>query len=242
MSVLSAMCCHADEVGCSIARDINNNRNIIVYSAFDETLGNVIRGKILNNNGEIVIPEFMIADTTSGHVADGSFPSVAHDSVNHRYLVTWNGGWNGSYDVDYDIFGLLVNEDGTIYDTNTDGIGDIYDRFIILYPGDLYTKPRISYDDTNHKFFMVWQNSMEGTVLGQLLNVDGSLYGSQIAISSNCYYHEMSVAYDSINHRFLVVWSHNDIPYTDGDIYGQLVNADGSLYDRNGGRDRRQRR
>jgi len=85
---------------------------------------------------------------------------------------------------------------------------------------------------------VAWMDYRSGAwdIYGQVVNADGSLYGAGITSGVNFtisnalgYQQSPSMAYDSVNQRFLVAWidSRSGTYY---DIYGQVVNADGSLY------------
>jgi cation diffusion facilitator CzcD-associated flavoprotein CzcO len=93
--------------------------------------------------------------------------------------------------------------------------------------------PALAYDSMNNRYLVVYEQfnvGVKGDIYGQLLNADGTAYGSEISISTatNDQY-TPSVAYDSGNGRFLVAWDDERNGNANSDIYGQLVNANGSL-------------
>ena len=67
-------------------------------------------------------------------------------------------------------------------------------------------------------------------IYGQLLNANGTLYGGELVICNfNGDQSGAKAAYDSANQRFLVVWQDQRNNATTGyDIYGQLLNSDGT--------------
>lgn len=146
-------------------------------------------------------------------------PSLAYDSQNNRYLLVYQKSEMGETP---HIFGQLLNCDGTPFG----------EEFLIS-EGDLdKLSPSVAYDGTNQRFLVVWQELRSGTsydIYGQLVNANGTLNGSNFVISdAEFYQYYPKVAYDNANQRFLVVWE--DIRSNDTfDIYGQLVNADGTL-------------
>ncbi len=94
--------------------------------------------------------------------------------------------------------------------------------------------PSLAYDQANGRFLVVYFVSdgakANGSIYGQLVGADGSPSGSSFLIYQTFAYQERpSVAYDSTNQRFLVVWMANPSG-SNYYIYGQLVNADGSVY------------
>jgi len=93
-------------------------------------------------------------------------------------------------------------------------------------PGDYSSD--LAYDPSNNRYLAVFQRvgTNDVDIYGQLINCDGTPAGSEFIIfDSNAFLSENAtkIAYDSDNHRFLVVWAYNS------DIYGQLVDANGSL-------------
>ncbi|MBI5101292.1 MAG: LamG domain-containing protein, partial [Nitrospirae bacterium] len=103
----------------------------------------------------------------------------------------------------------------------------------------------VAYDGYKQRFLVAWEDNRGGAfdIYGQLVRAsDGALFnhtqpadpynppgsaGANFIISNaaNGQY-APSVAYDSANRRFLAAWAH-----TSSVIFGQLINADGSLYD-----------
>jgi hypothetical protein len=89
------------------------------------------------------------------------------------------------------------------------------------------------FDPPHSRFLVAWTDAGLGResvdLYGQLVNADGTLFGSRIPIEVNesqAIY--PAAAFDTVNQRFLVVWM--DGRNGDSNIYGRLVNADGSLY------------
>jgi hypothetical protein len=138
---------------------------------------------------------------------------VAFDPTNNRYLVVWR-----EMGADENIRGQLVNADGTLSGTVfniTTALGDQID-------------PRVSFDPLKNRFLVVWENSSDGSIRGQLLNANGTPNGLELTISSAGQEANPSITFDVINDRYLVAWDR----FVDGtvreDIYGRYVNADGS--------------
>jgi len=104
--------------------------------------------------------------------------------------------------------------------------------FIInLRPMDAtLTKNSIAYDTHNNRYLLVYQ--FDQYIYGQLKNFDGTPFGDKFVISDSDAIDDRrypSVAYDSANQKFLVVWTDlRNRETTITDIYGQIVNADGT--------------
>jgi hypothetical protein len=184
-----------------------------------------IYGQLVNADGTLSGDNFMISDEIHSQLR----PSIAYDSVNQRFLVVWEDRRNGdTYGaVNYDIYGQLVNADGTLFETASDV------NFVISNATNFQIDPCVAYDSVNQRFLVVWEDRRNGDnydIYGQFVNADGTLFETasdvNFAISAAANHQiRPSVAYDSINQRFLVAWDgYNNI------IYGQLVNADGTLF------------
>jgi hypothetical protein len=95
-------------------------------------------------------------------------------------------------------------------------------------PGETYIS--LAYDPTHHQYLAAF--IYEQLVYGQLLNGNGDAIGSSFQISSFVAYDaQTDVAFNPVSNRYLVVWHDGRNSVTSGtDIFGQLVNADGSLY------------
>jgi hypothetical protein len=198
----------------------DNNRYLVVYDKSGD-----IYGKFVSANGITYGAEFVICDDTNGQYS----PSVAYDSVNQRYLVTWqdtrNSGTTGT-----DIYGQLVNANGTLGGSN----------FIISDASINQYSPSVAYDSVNLRYLVVWYDDRNsGTtgldIYGQLVNANGTLYGTLsndnfVISNATTGQFSPSVAYDSVNQKYLVVWTDDrNSGTTDRDIYGQFVNANGTL-------------
>jgi hypothetical protein len=91
-------------------------------------------------------------------------------------------------------------------------------------------EPDIAYDNINHQYLVVFQKISSGPIdiFGQFIDSDGMEIGPAFKISRTSFQTEWpAVAFDTVNQRFLVVWQDSDAG--SDDIYGQIVNADGSL-------------
>ena len=145
-------------------------------------------------------------------------PGIGFSPTEYSYLVAY--GKSGG------IYGQIVNPDGlpqgadfAITDSSSFSYGD-----------------SIAYDSANQRYLMVWMDHRNSAttgydIYGQFVNANGTLSGSNFVIcNANADQRSARVAYDSANQRFLVVWTdERDSATTSTDIYGQLVNANGTL-------------
>lgn len=162
-----------------------------------------------------------VAFSTYGTSSPGDYsPRVAYDSYRNQYLCVFNEV--GSSDTN--VFGRLLSHDGTF----------LGERFAISEEEKTQALIRVAYDSINHRFMAVWGDGRNGTsvadVYGQIINGNGTLNGSEFPITEQLGTHSKyapDIAYDSTTGQFLVVWE--DDRNTNDDIYGQLVNPDGTL-------------
>lgn len=202
----------------AVASDSVNNRYLLVYDkALPSTGRHHAYGRLINSTGSDHGSEFAISSAGG----DLTMPSVAYDKLNKRFLVAWTDSRD---DTRYLTYGQLVNADGSLRGEN----------FVISHGSDIQWYPAVSYDSINQRFLVVWQDyRAESGTYGQLVNADGSLYKTASDINfpiSNASFSagNPSLAFDEVNQRFLVAWQ--DYRSGDADVYGQIVNADGSLY------------
>lgn len=166
-------------------------------------------------------------DTSSSNTY---YPSVGFDPITKRFLVAWEDLRDGS---NTKIYGQLVYSGGGLYNENTlisyqdtDG-GGTQDTNIV---NSKQTKPFISYDSVNQRYFVIWQDGRNGSVslenldiYGQYVDAEGSLRGSNYSISTaQANQYNPTIAYNSQNNQFLAVWKDaRNYTTTASDIYGQ---------------------
>jgi hypothetical protein len=208
----------------SVAYDSANQRYLVVWHDYRNGNSNQdIYGQLLNINGAAIGTPSDTNFFISNAANDEDAPSVAYDSVNQRYLVVWQDNRN----INQDIYGQIVNADGSFFNGN----------FAVCNEGEYQDDPSVAYDSANQRFLVAWQdnrNGGEGNIYGQLVNAGGSLYNTAsntnfvISNAAGGGEYNPSVAYDSTNKRFLVAWEADSS--TSRGVFGQVVNADGSLY------------
>jgi hypothetical protein len=213
----------------SVAYDSVNHRYLVAW-VDDRTSGTTgldIYGQVINADGTPYYTtstkdNFVISSATAGQFQ----PSVAYASANQKYIVVWADDRNAA-NTDRDIYGQFVTAAGSLDGSN----------FVICDDADLQSSPSVAYDSTNEKYLIVWydmrnNNDTASDIYGQLVKAESGLDGNNFVISNDsATQYDPSVAYDNARQKYLVVWADNrnfDPLYSD--IYGQLVNATGSLY------------
>jgi len=148
---------------------------------------------------------------------------IAFDSVNNRYLVVFERV--DSQD-QFDIYGQLVNCDGTPYSSEFPICNATYNQ----------SHPRVAFDGVNKRYLVVWYDqrnisSTVGDIYGQLVKADGTPYGTEIPISKAT--NEQlypDVAYSPTSQIYLVAWmDRRHYPDAPGDVYGQILDQNGTL-------------
>lgn len=166
----------------------------------------------------------------------GSNPSLGIDniSVPRKFLVVWEDNRSGS---NTKVFGQLVNSGGGLYNNNriisyqdTDGDG-AQDTNVA---NSRQTKPFVSFDAVNQRYFVAWSDGRNGStsvenldIYGQYVDLDGTLRGANYSLSTASGSQlAASLAYDSYLKQFLAVWKDGRnatlTSSTASDVYGQL--------------------
>ncbi|MBM7867804.1 hypothetical protein GTO89_14255 [Heliobacterium gestii] len=203
----------------SYINDENGFKNVIASQFIRASDGSPL--------GNTTVVTDVYAIPTDQHAA------VAYDPINHRYLVVWEddrdqpAGYRS-----YDIYGQLLNGDGTLRGGNfvICNNGDQDDVYMTANQYD----PVVAFDSQNEKYLVVWQDFRSfhhNDIYGQFVNADGALAGPASAINmpistSAEEKYDPALAYDDMNHRFLVVWQQGD--YGSQDIYGKLISVSSS--------------
>lgn len=141
-------------------------------------------------------------------------PVLCYDPGKERYLSVYADSASGN------IKGRFLNSSGTPAGVSFSIAG-----------GNTPAAARGSYGGSA-RYLAVWENS--SLIYGRLLNHDGTAAGPVIQLSESGAVAQgrPAAAYDELNRTYLVTWQDYRIPldgFRSKDIYGQLVNADGSL-------------
>ncbi len=197
----------------SVTYNSNNEQFLVVWTDYRNSGQADIYGRIVNANGSFSGTEFIICDNSAPQYA----PKLAYNSTTNQYLVVW---------VDYrdfdkpQIYGQIVNSNGTLSGTN----------FLICFY--ISSDPSVVYNNNTNQYLIVWEDYRSGSkpdIYGQIVNANGSLSGSNFVICYNSEYQiAPSVAYNSDTNKYLVVWM-DERSGSNWDIYGRVVNANGSL-------------
>jgi hypothetical protein len=213
-----------------ITYDPVNERYLNVYVKYDGESKESIYGRFIDIYGNPVGDEIFISDSY------GVTPRIAYG--NGKFFIVWGSTSlkgriiNGDASYGSDVLNLIsrVEFEGTPY----------YEHY---YDGS------VAYDSTNDRFLVVcttyryngFVNPGSWGIGGMIFNSDGTEYSPGLFVIStpisgtysynSSMKHTPIAAYDSSLNRYLVAWTdkRNFINTFPGDIYGQFVNADGTL-------------
>jgi hypothetical protein len=160
--------------------------------------------------------------------ADGSLTSARTLLSNALYLY-WNddGPVSGAFDADTGQFLVVmrdwqnlsaqaVSSDGTPTGAATaiSSSDDFEDRAVTVY------------DNVNKRYIVSWSD--HDRLRGQFLNPDASLQGASFSMSGAVtWLRHHALAFDAPDQRYIEVY--DSIKWEDDQVYGQMLNADGTL-------------
>jgi hypothetical protein len=182
----------------SLAYDENRDRFFSTWQDLrnDPKSGIDIYGRFLDGRGQPVSADIPI---TRARGSQG-FSASAFDSANDRFLVVWTD-WRDAVDIDSDIFGRLVNADGTPHG----------EEFRIAARRGVSQKfPNLTFDPVRRRFLVVWVDSRTANVdkiFGRFVGADGDLEGGDFALALEGNEQDSpSLLFDPRYDQFFVVW------------------------------------
>lgn len=153
------------------------------------------------------------------------YPTLAYNITTDEYLVVWMGNRVGNLD----IYGQRVDADGTLL-----GNTDPFVNLAISTASNNQYDPAIAYTPTADEYLVVWvdnRNSASDDIYGQRVDTDGALLGADFAIcTASKDQSKPAIAYNSLANEYLVVWGDGRDQIYSPDIYGQRVDAAGTLW------------
>ncbi|MEZ4797554.1 MAG: T9SS type A sorting domain-containing protein [Flavobacteriaceae bacterium] len=226
----------------AVAYNTTDNKYLVVWNADDNRDAVVdnefeIYGQFINADGsESGSNDFRISFTnTDGNTSFRTDrPDVTWNSTTNQFLVVWEG--ETSVDGEIEIYGQLVNADGTlngsnfrISDTGPEGDGN-FDA----------NRPSVVYNLTDNEFLVVWEsdetinNNIE--IYGQRISATGNEIGTndfQISIQlpindANFDAREPDVVWNSASNQYLVIWQGETSIDEEKEIYGQRLDNSGN--------------
>ena len=170
-----------------------------------------VYGRRLDRWGQALDSSLKIATASASVIAPPMLPAVAASS--DGYLVV------------YDTPAVYVGAQRLAADGELVGAA-----LAVATPHADQKQAAVAYNSTDGQYLVVWRHDAGGgwDILGQRVDQDGTLLGPQRTIcDENGNQSRPSVAYNPDENQYLVVWQDNRAGSLD--IYGQRVNADGTL-------------
>lgn len=128
---------------------------------------------------------------------------------------------------------LVVLIQGNVIASSSDESGD----FPISERDSTQAKVSFGFNNFNEHYLITWSDATINSrtdvdIYGRILDGTGKAISKDIGISTGVSGQAISaVAFDSSNKRYLVIWADwRKATAVDSDIWGQFINADGSLY------------
>ncbi|MCX7991538.1 MAG: hypothetical protein N2999_05850, partial [Proteobacteria bacterium] len=163
-------------------------------------------------------------------------PALSFDPITKKFLVAWEDTRKDANNSagNTKIYGRLIYSGGGFYntdfligyqDTDNDGVQDENVK------NSKQSKPYISYDSVNQRYFVIWQDGRNGNisfenldVMGQYIDLEGSRRGNNYFIATSPGNQlEPKIAYNHTKNEFLAVWkdARSFLGLGASDIYGQ---------------------
>jgi hypothetical protein len=205
----------------AIAYDSGGDRFLSTWHDFRNraTTSLDVYGRIVDGRGRPVTADIPVANAAGSQ----GFSAVAFDPLNRRYMVVWTD-WRNVADVDSDIYGRLVNADGTLHG----------EEFIVSARRGISQKfPNLTYDPVRQRFLVLWvdaRNEQVDKLYGQYLDADGGPLGEEFPVALEGNYQDYpSLLFDPRHDRFLVVWRDTRsvaIGRLEKAVYGSFIDAE----------------
>jgi hypothetical protein len=170
-----------------------------------------IHGRRVDGDGNPGLSDIMIALTPG---VNESYPSIAVDSSNGKYLVVYTR----EVDSVQKIYGRRMLSSG-----EPDPDSSPFQISDLLSAGEKFA-PDVAFNPTTHLPFVSW-SSYDGVhkqIQGRMVNADLTL-GPQRLFDETDQWLYLAMAYGNIGNSYLVVW------YDGYDLYGQWVGPNGGL-------------
>ncbi len=203
----------------TVAVNTSNGEYLVVWEYEYSPTDHDILARRLSSDGTLIGNEFVIANLTNNE----SSPAITFNPFYNEYLVVWKQFTGSEEFFQGDILAQRINADGTKNGSSFVITDQAYDE----------GAPAVAYNSVNAEYLVVWESQPldDYNITGQRVASNGGLLGSDILISNWSYNQRRpKAAYNSQDNQYLVVWEDHHLGGApEGDIYGQLINNNGSL-------------
>jgi hypothetical protein len=223
-----------------LAYNATDNQYLVVWRCDDVGDNGIVDGEfeiigqIVDADGSVVpADEFQISQVGGANGVDPQYdaesPSVAWNSTDNEYLVTWGADNADLGDGNREIFGRRVNNAGAptgseFQISTTSHVG-----------GKDSAVSDVTHNPTDNEYLVVWSGDSDTDnkidIFGQLIDgATGVFSGVRIAIGQNGTAadpaNEPEVVYNGVEGEYLVVWQAAQ-PAGESEIFGQRISAAG---------------
>jgi len=201
-----------DQTEPAVAYNTDNDQFLVVWRDERDAATTDIYGRRVASGGGTAGAVFAINAASGTQFG----PAVAASPAAPGYLVLFT---NLSSTVVEDIVGQRVTISGALKGA----------AFVVSVPLGNQKQPAMAFNSVDEEYLVVWHDQRDGdlNIYGQRVDLDGSVLGPSFAICDESDIQlRPDVTYNLDTNQYLVIWEDRR---ADADIYGQRVNADGSL-------------
>lgn len=148
-------------------------------------------------------------------------PDVTCDVVNDRFLVVWEDQRTAA--TQDDIYGQLVSSDGALINQN----------YLIVSSPNIDGRPVVAANTKNGSYLLAWESVIDRTfhMYTQLLDTNGRPQGvpAELGTDLGGGRNRAAIAFSKQQNLFLVVFDNSAFDAVPDGIFGQFVQADGTL-------------
>jgi len=197
----------------SVVSRPDNGESLVIWNDWGNVSRNLYGRRVVVNG---VLPAAAFPLQTTG--ATKQYPAVAYNSGAGTYLTLWEDLRNGLNA----IYAQAYTSQGT-------PLGDNF-ALTTVPVSALQQHPRVAAGENG--YLAVWEDQVQdtdGDIYAQRFTAQGVVTGSAFALSATAERQTApAVAYNAATDTYLAVWRDMRVD-SDGDIYGQILNADGVI-------------
>jgi len=219
--------------------DSNNNNTCDFWETVTSTFSTSSYDDGFNHIYSLFNNEVCLASIQSRKIDSSStnsyYPSLSFDPITKRFIVVWEDTRTDENNKSGNtkIYGQLLFSGAGLYKNNflisymdTDGDG-VQDNNV---KNSNQSKPYVTYDSVNQRFFVIWQDGRNGDIssenldiFGQYVDLEGSRRGNNYTVSvASGNQLVPTIAYNNESNQFLAVWKDaRNYNVYGSDVYGQ---------------------
>lgn len=200
-----------DEYEARVAYNTAADEYLVVWTDNPNSLHGVY-GQRVSADGMLLGSSFLIPGSDN-------IPAVVYNSVDNEYLVVFGAN------LMLDVYAQRVAADGSL----------IGGEFAIRATAHAEAYPRVAYNPATNQYLVTWgeigyQGNSTWSIVGQIVNADGSLSGTDFGISTTSSQPGAEVAYSPSIGEYVMVMTLGGCPGSSSNpTYSRQISADGTL-------------